>query len=136
MAHTNEIDLIIKYADEKGGGADGQLIIDDIELERSRENRHRHGIGNEQTQVIEKGNKTATLSTTAYMNSAAARALERIEAGEAEAQAVYVRDPGNWKDKADGMVFNTLTTSASDDGDTTVSIDADLLGLKFDYVGG
>jgi len=130
MGHTNEIDLVVKYADEKGGGADGQLIIDDVELSRSRDNRVRHGIGNEDPSEIEKGNKTYTFSTTAFMNSAAARALERIYEGDAEEQAVYVRDDGVFKDKAEGMVFNDLTTSASDGGDTTVSIDADLLGLN------
>jgi hypothetical protein len=127
--HTNEIDLVVKYANEKGGGTDGQLIIDSVELERSRDNRVRHGIGNEEPQQIEKGNKTYTFSTTTYMNSAAASALKRIYEGGAETQAVYVRDDGVFKDKASGMVFNTLTTSASDDGDTTVDIDADLLGL-------
>lgn len=132
MAHTNEVDLIVKYADEKGGGSDGQLIIDSVELERSRDNRVRHGIGNEDPQEIERGNKTYTFSTSAYMNSASARALENIYDGTAEQQAVYVRKDGGWKDKAEGMVFNTLTTSASDDGDTMVDIDADLLGLNFD----
>jgi hypothetical protein len=130
--HTNEIDLVVKYANEKGGSTDGQLIIDSVELERSRDNRVRHGIGNEEPQEIEKGNKTYTFSTTTYMNSAAARALERIFDGAAETQAVYVVDnEAPWKEKASGMVFNSLTTSASDDGDTTVDIDADLLGLEF-----
>jgi choline dehydrogenase-like flavoprotein len=132
MVHTNEIDLIVQFANEKGGGTDGQLIIDDVELERSRDNRTRHGIGNGEPQVIEKGNNTYTFSTTAYMNSASARALQRIYDGRAETQAVYVEDDGVWKDRADGLVFNTLTTSSSDDGDTTVQIDADLLGLDLD----
>lgn len=136
MGHTNELDLVIKYATEKGGSIDGQLIIDDIEFSRSRDNRTRHGIGNDEPQVIEEGNKEYSFSTTTFMNNAAARALERIFDGLAVADTVYVRDPGNWKDQADGMVFNDVTTSASDDGDTTISIDADLMGLKFDYQGG
>lgn len=130
-SHTNETDLLVKYAGHKGGGDDGQLIIDSVELERSRENRVRHGIGNEEPQEIEKGNKTYTFSATNYMNASAAAALEAIESGAAETQAVFVKDSqGNYEDKADGMVFNTLTTSASDDGDVTVDIDADLLGLN------
>ena len=126
---TNEIDLIVKYADEKGGGDDGQLIIDDVELERSRDNRTRHGIGNEEPQSIEKGNREYTFSTTTIMNTAAARALERIDSGEATTDTIYVREQDGWSDTAQGMVFNTLNTSASDGGDTTVEIDADLLGL-------
>lgn len=127
--HTNEIDLVVKYATMKGGGDDGQLIIDDVELSRSRDNRVRHGIGNEDPQEIEKGNKTYTFSTTTLMNKTAAEALERIYEGDAETDGLYVRDSGVFKDKASGMVFNDLTTSSSDDGDTTVEIDADLLGL-------
>lgn len=127
--HTNEVDLVVKYADAKGGGDDGQLIIDDVELSRSRDNRTRHGIGNEEPQEIEKGNKTYTFSTTCYMNRAAANAMKRIHDGQALTDAVYVRDDGIWKERADGMVTNDVTTSASDGGDTTVSVDADLLGL-------
>lgn len=130
-SHTNETDLLVKYAGQKGGGDDGQLIIDSVELERSRDNRIRHGIGNEEPQEIEKGNRTYTFSTTTYLNASAAAALESIEAGDAETQAVFVKDAqGNYTDKASGMVFNNLTTSASDDGDVTVDVDADLLGLN------
>ena len=129
--HTNEHDLIVQYAGQTGGGDSGQLIIDDVELEHSRDNRVRHGIGNEQPQQIERGNLTYTFSTTAYMNEAAASALREISAGNAETQAVFVRDSnGVFEDTADGMVVNTLNISASDDGDTAVEIDADLLGLE------
>lgn len=131
MAHTNEIDLIVKYAGQKGGGTDGQLVIDDVELEQSRDNRNRHGIGNDDPQWIEKGNKTYTFSTTAFMSSASAQALEDIDAGNAEAEAVYIRDDDVFAGKAPGMVFNTLNVSASDDGDTTVQIDADLPGVDW-----
>ncbi len=129
---TNEVDLIVKYADRKGGGTDGQLVIDSVELERSRDNRIRHGIGNDDPQDIEKGNKTYTFSTSTYMSDAAAQAMENMFDGSAEQQAVYVRKQDGWRDKADGMVFNNVTTSASDDGDTMVDVDADLMGLNFD----
>jgi len=132
MAHTNEIDLVVKYAEQKGGGPDGQLVIDDVELSTSRDNRVRHGIGNEDPQYIEKGNKTYTFSTTAMMNDAAAQALVRIDNGDAEADAIYIRDDGVFEGQANGMVTNDVTTSASDDGDTTVSIDADLLGVDYE----
>jgi len=127
---TNEINLVVQYANKKGGGADGQLIIDDVELEHSRDNRVRHGIGNQEPQHIERGNKTYTFSTTTYMNSAAADALQSIENGTGETESVYVEEDGTFKDTADSMVFNTLNISASDDGDTTVDIDADLIGLS------
>jgi hypothetical protein len=133
MTHS-ELDLLVKYADHKGGGTDGQLIIDDVETQRSRDNRIRHGIGNENPQDIEKGNKTYSFSTTTMMSNAAADALERIVDGDAEQDALYVRKSGDdgWSEQADGMVWNDVTTSASDDGDTTVSIDADLFGLDFE----
>lgn len=130
MTHTNEVDLIVKYANKMGGG-NGQLLIDDVELQRSRDNRVRHGIGNDEPQEIEKGNKTYTFSTTCFMNSAAAQALNRIFEGDAETDAVYIRDDGVFEDSADGLVFNDLTISSSDGGDTTVEIDADLLGADF-----
>jgi len=131
MAYTNEIDLVVRYANEKGGGADGQLVIDDVELSISRDNRDRVGIGNEDPQYIEKGNRSYTFSTTAMMNDAAARALRRIERGDAETQEIYIRDEDVFTEKAGGMVFNDLTVGASDGGDTTVDIDADLLGIDW-----
>lgn len=131
MAHTSELDLVVKYADAKGGGSDGQLIIDDVELSSSRDNRVRHGIGNEDPQEIERGNSTYTFSTTSYMNDAAAGAIQRIDNGDATTDAVYIQDDNVFKGKADGMVTNDVTVSSSDDGDTTVSIDADLLGINW-----
>lgn len=130
MAHTNEVDLVVKVASEKAGGTDGQLVLDSVELEETRDNRERVGIGNDAPQAIERGNKSYNFSTTAYMNSAAARALKRIKRGQAETDAVYIRDDDVFVEKADGMVYNTLNTSSSDDGDTTVEIDADLLGIE------
>jgi len=129
---TNEIDLVVRYADEKGGGDDGQLIIDDVELNDSRDNRIRHGIGNEDPQDIERGNKEYTFDTTAYMNKSSARTLKRIDNGDAVTQAVYVRDDGVFTGRSDGMVTNDVTVSASDDGDTTVEISADLFGIDWD----
>lgn len=129
-SHTNEIDLVVQYAGEKAGG-NGQLILDDVELSESRDNRTRVGIGNEEPQVIERGNKTYAFSTTAFMNEAAARALKAIDRGEAETQAIYLRDDDVFEGTADGMVTNDLTVSASDDGDTTVAIDGDLIGVDW-----
>ena len=130
MSTSNELDLVVKYAGQKGGGS-GQLVIDDVEISQSRDNRVRHGIGNEDPQNIEKGNRTYTFSTTTMMSSSAASALKDIDEGNAETQEVYIKEDGVWEETASGMVFNDLTTSASDDGDVTVSIDADLLGVTY-----
>lgn len=130
MSTSNELDLVVKYAGQKGGGS-GQLVIDDVEISQSRDNRIRHGIGNEDPQNIEKGNRTYTFSTTTMMSSSAASALKSIDEGTAETQEVYIKEDGVWEETASGMVFNDLTTSASDDGDVTVSIDADLLGVTY-----
>jgi len=132
MTTTNEVDLVVKYADHKGGGDDGQLIIDDVELNEGRDNRIRHGIGNDDPQNIERGNKTYTFSTTTMMSEKAAAALRRIENGDAETDTIYVEEAGSWKGVSDGMVFNTLNVSSSDGGDTTMSIDADLIGLDLE----
>jgi len=130
MSTSNELDLVVKYAGQKGGGS-GQLVIDDVEISQSRDNRIRHGIGNEDPQNIEKGNRTYTFSTTTMMSESAASALKAIDDGTAETQEVYIKENGVWEETASGMVFNDLTTSASDDGDVTVSIDADLLGVTY-----
>jgi len=135
MTTTNEIDLVIKYSEEKGGSADGQLIIDSVELQRSRDNRTYHGIGNEDPQDIQRGNTTYTFSTTAHMNKAQARACKQMYNGVAETQAVYVREDDVFDEKADGMVWNEVTTSSSDGGDTTVDVSADLLGLDLTVQG-
>lgn len=135
MAHTNEIDLVVQYADEKAGGPDGQLVLDDVELAQSRDNRVNHGIGNEDPSHIQKGNKTYTFDATMHMNDAAARALERIDDGDARTEAVYIKDAGVFEGRADEMVFNELTVSSSDGGDTTVSMSADLFGVDYDALG-
>jgi len=129
MANTSELDLVVKYAGKKGGSSDGQLVIEDVELSESRDNRIRHGIGNEHPQYIEKGNKEYTFSTTNHMNSGAVDALKNIDSGDATTQEVYIKDDGQWSGTATGLVMNDLTVSASDDGDTTVSVDADLTGI-------
>lgn len=131
MSTVNETNLLVKYADAKGGGADGQLIIQDVELSQSRDNRIRHGIGNEDPQNIEKGNREYTFSTTTHLNETAIEAIRRIDSGEAETQTVYVKVDGVFSEEATGLVFNDITTSSSDGGDTTVSIDGDLLGIEY-----
>jgi hypothetical protein len=131
MSTINETDLLVKYADKKGGGSDGQLIIDDVELSQSRDNRIRHGIGNEDPQNIEKGNRTYTFSTTTHMNATAIDAIRNIDNGDAETQTVYMKVDGVFSEEATGLVFNDITTSSSDGGDTTVSIDGDLLGIEY-----
>ena len=131
MANTSELDLVVKYANKKGGGTDGQLVLDDVELNESRDNRIRHGIGNEDPQYIEKGNKEYTFSTTAMLNDAAASALKNIENGDAETQEIYIKDDDVLTGQAGGMVFNDLTVSSSDGGDTTVAVDADLTGITW-----
>ena len=131
MANTNELDLFVKYANKKGGGTDGQLVLDDVELNESRDNRIRHGIGNEDPQYIEKGNKEYTFSTTAMLNDAAAEALKRIDSGDAETDTVYIKDDDVLTGQAEGMVTNDVTLSSSDGRDTTVAVDADLLGIDW-----
>lgn len=135
MSYTNEHDLVVRYAEEKGGSADGQLVIEDVELGSSRDNRINHGIGNEDPSQIQKGNRSHTFSTTAHMNKASARTLQRIDDGEVYTQAVYIRDDDVFTGRAEGMVPKDLSVSSSDGGDTTVSVDADLLGIDWDYNG-
>jgi len=133
MAYTSELDLVVKYANKKGGSTDEQIVIDDVELSQSRDNRNRHGIGNEDPQYIEKGNNTYTFSTTTHLNDGAVDVIDNIDTGEAKTQAVYLKDEGEFEGRASGMVVNDMTVSSSDGGDTTISIDADLLGIEWDH---
>jgi hypothetical protein len=129
----NENDIIVKYGGKKGGGDAGQLVIDEVELNEASDNRIRHGIGNQDPSSIESGNNTYTFSTTVMLNDAAVAVLKDIKKGDRSTKAVYVRHNGDsetvYKEKADGMVPNDITETVSDGGDTSVSIDADLLGL-------
>jgi len=131
MPETSELDLVVKYGGKKGGGSDGQLVIDDVELSQSRDNRVRHGIGNSEPQYIEKGNPTYTFSTTSYMNGAAIGVIRNIETDNVATKAVYMKDGDVFKGSASGMVVNDITVSSSDGGDTTVSIEADLTGVNW-----
>jgi len=131
MPETSELDLVVKYGGKKGGGTDGQLVIDDVELSMSRDNRTRHGIGNDEPEYIEKGNKTYSFSTTSYMNGAAIGVVRNIETGDVTSKAVYMKDGDVFKGSASGMIVNDLTVSSSDGGDTTVAIDADLTGVDW-----
>jgi len=132
MPNTSELDLIVKYASKKAGGSDGQLVLDDVELNQSQDNRPRHGIGNQDPQYIEKGNREYSFSTTAMLNGAAATALKEIANGNKTSNTVYIKDDSVLTGKAsDGLIPNDVTFSSSDGGDTTVSIDADLLGVTW-----
>ena len=76
----------------------------------------------------------AVLSATGPSRSASQESRSetiRIQNGSAQTDTVYIKDQDVFTGQASGMVFNDLTTSASDDGDTTVSIDADLLGVYY-----
>jgi len=128
---TNELDLVVKYATKKAGGSDGQLILDDVELNQTQDNRIRHGIGNQDPQEIEEGNREYTFSTTSMLNDAAAKALKRIDDGDAITDTVYIKDDSTLTGQASGMVTNDVTLSASDGGDTTVAVDADLMGIDW-----
>lgn len=119
---TSDSELEIEISDAQAGTTQGQLILDDVEWRKERDNDPKHGIGNDEPQGMRYGNKTYMVSATAILNEAAADMMLAAK-GTAILEGV-LRTP-NLEVDVGKLDWNDVRTEASDDGDVTVSVEFD-----------
>lgn len=119
---TSDNELEVTIADAEAGTTQGQLILDDVEFRKERDNEPKHGIGNIKPQGMRYGNKTYHVSATSILNEDAADLLLETE-GTAILTAV-LRTP-NLEVDVGKLDWNDVRLEASDDGDVTVSMEFD-----------
>lgn len=119
---TSDNELEIEISDAEAGTTQGQLILDDVEWRKERDNEPKHGIGNETPQGIRYGNKTYHVSATAIMNEEAAGLV--TDADGQEILTGTLRTP-NLEIDVGKLDWNDVRVEANDDGDVTVSVEFD-----------
>jgi hypothetical protein len=148
MAIT-EADLLIQIND-KQGGSEGQLLLSDVTVSGSRDNTLIYGIGNKQPQEVDPGNEEFSMSVEQYMTKEAAELLREIvnntptpessdgaddvipniSTGGQSIDAAYLLFGDGLEMTIGDFRWNDFEINASEDGEVTVSLDADLLNVE------
>jgi|APHM01.1.fsa_nt_gi hypothetical protein len=139
---TDESLLVVEIGDEKAGGTDGQLLLDDVEFNKSRDNDMIHGIGNRTPQGVQRGNITYEVSASSHFNGSAASLAQSLNPRSVIKGKLYFRTNddqsivgeggGNFELNFD-LDWNDCTVEASDDGEVIVSVDFDGRTPTSDY---
>lgn len=119
---TSDNELEVTISDAAAGTTKGQLILDDVEFRKERDNEPKHGIGNDEPQGIRYGNKTYMVSTTNILNGSAAELM--LDAQDQDVLTASLRTPNLEVDVGE-LDWNDVRVEASDDGDVTVSMEFD-----------
>jgi len=120
---TSDNELVIKIANEEAGTTRGQLVLDDVEFNKSRDNDPKHGIGNSEPQGMRYGNETYTVSATAHMNESAATLI--TDTNDEDLVPVGRLKTPNLLVEVGKLDWNDISVEASDGGDVTVSAEFD-----------
>ena len=121
---TDDKDLVVRLGGEQAGGVTGQLILSDVTFTIERDNTEHTGIGNEEAQAKSYGDPEASLSAEGMVNDALAREMKSLYDNKETPPRAYIRSQGTFEWSIGKMDWNSLETSASDDGDVTMSLDA------------
>ena len=119
---TSDNELEITISDAEAGTTQGQLILDDVEFRKERDNEPKHGIGNDEPQAMRYGNKTFEVSATSILNESAAQLM--LDAEGQDILTAVLRTPSLEVDVGK-LDWNDVMVEATDDGDVTVSMDFD-----------
>lgn len=119
---TSDNELVVTISDAEAGTTEGQLILDDVEFNKSRDNDPKHGIGYDEPQGMRYGNKTYEVSATGYLNEATADLV--LDAEGQDILTAVLRTP-NLEVDVGQLDWNDVTIDATDDGDVNVSFDFD-----------
>jgi hypothetical protein len=129
---TDESLLVIEISDGDGGtqtagGTSGQLVLDDVEFSKSRDNTMVHGIGNRTPQGVQRGNITYEVSASAHFNDSAAELAKSLGPTDELAGKLYFRkdDTNSFSSHFTALDWNDCSIEASDDGDIVMSVDFD-----------
>jgi hypothetical protein len=128
-ARQNDGSLNTAIKDKQAGGETGQLIITDVSLTMERDNTNYHGIGNKDPTAMGYGNKTYTLSSESIVNDAIADVVVTWYKNDQTPQDAVLRADGTLEAVIEKVDWNSVDKSATDDGDVTLSIDADARGV-------
>lgn len=118
-------DLIVKLGGEMAGGETGQLVINDVSLTIERDNDPKHGIGNKDPVGMGYGNKTYSLSSESVVETAIADIVTDMYLNDQSPKEAVLRSDGALEASIGKIDWNSIEKSASDDGEVTLSIDAD-----------
>lgn len=128
MGVIDDGDLLIEIGSQKGG-TKGQLILSDVTLSGERDNTYVYGIANNQAEDLIEGNETFTISTEQYINQEAANLLESAYNDDASLSGKFqggdVIEVSYTK-----LDWNTFEINGSEDGEVTLTLDADLRGVS------
>lgn len=135
MALDPQENLIVRVSGVKGGGS-GQLILNDVEFNGTRDNSIYHGIGNDDPQDVSPGNKEYTMDLETIANERTFDMTAQVIEGDASVEDAEIRsvnDNGTVVDRVTigGFVWNDFAYAASDGGDYTISITADCYDVNF-----
>jgi hypothetical protein len=112
---------------QKAGGTDGQLVLDDVEFGKSRDNTMVHGIGNRTPQGVQRGNITYEVSASAHFNDTAADLAKSLGPTDVLTGELYFRKDASSSFNVNftALDWNDCSIEASDDGDVVMSVTFD-----------
>ena len=128
---TDESLLVIEISSngnsQKAGGTNGQLVLDDVEFGKSRDNTMVHGIGNRTPQGVQRGNITYEVSASAHFNDSAAELAKSLGPTDVLTGELYFRQEGadSFNTHFEALDWNDCAIEASDDGDVVMSVTFD-----------
>lgn len=130
---TDDGELVIRIDEQQAGGESGQLILTDATFTLDRSNSEHVGIGNDTTQAVSYGNTTASVSVEGQTTESMANLVVNLWENRTSPSSVFFR--GNFLETRGGkMDWNNMEWSISDDGDATLSIDANLRDFEWERV--
>lgn len=125
---TDDKDLLIRIGDAQAGGVNGQLILEDINVNFSRDNTQYSGIGNKGTQGTSFGSIEYSVSVTDHLNEKGADMLDAAFNNNDSLRGI-VRSP-NFEVSVGELNWNNIDLDASDDDTYQLSIDFDGQGVE------
>jgi len=125
---TDDKDLLIRVGDQQAGGIEGQLILEDINVNFSRDNTQYSGIGNEGTTGTSYGNVMYSVSVTDHVNEAGADLLDEAFNSDSPLRGI-VRSP-NFEVSIGQLDWNNIDLDAADEDSYQLSMDFDGQGVE------
>lgn len=130
---TDESLLVIEISSngdggtQTAGGTSGQLVLDDVEFSKSRDNTMVHGIGNRTPQGVQRGNITYEVSASAHFNDSAAELARSLGPTDVLTGKLYFRksETNSFNSHFTALDWNDCAIEATDDGDIVMSVTFD-----------
>lgn len=123
--------MVVQVAGQQAGGEAGQLILNNVNFAKERENTNAHGIGNKEPQGMKFGNITYTFSSESQLNEAAADLLRELSDGDdaTEPTNAFIRAEDTVEVRIGKIYWNTVEWDSNDDGDIIVTVNGDCMDV-------